>query len=77
LTAFELLKIELEHVALTSLEESVPFVDECDASDAALPATLKQRGRPVASRQRVALSCVQEGVALKLKLIKSNNGEQN
>jgi len=48
LAAFELLKTELEPVALNSLDESVPFVVECDASDVAISATLNQRGCPVA-----------------------------
>ena len=48
LNAFKSLKKELEHVALNSLDESVPFVVECDASDVAISATLNQRGCAVA-----------------------------
>jgi len=48
LAAFELLKTELEHVALNSLDELVPFAVECAASDVAISATLNQKGRPTA-----------------------------
>ena len=50
--AFESLKAELGNVALNSVDETVPFVVECDASDVAVSATLNQRGRPVAFMSR-------------------------
>ena len=52
LHAFELLKQELENTALHSIDESKPFVVECDASDIAISATLNQGGRPVAFMSR-------------------------
>jgi len=51
LAAFELLKTELEHVSLNSLDDSLPHV-ECNASDVAVSATLNQRGRPVVFMSR-------------------------
>ena len=48
LKSFQLLKEELKHAALCSIDESKPFVVECDASDSAISATLNQGGRPVA-----------------------------
>ena len=52
LQAFQRLKSELEHTALKSVDESKPFVVECDASDVAVSATLNQGGRPVAFMSR-------------------------
>ena len=46
--AFEQMKKELENAALHTVDELLSFTDECDASDAAISATLNQRGRPVA-----------------------------
>ena len=37
---------------LSAVDESVPFVVECDASDVAVSATLNQNGRPVAFMSR-------------------------
>ena len=48
LKSFQLLKKELKHAALCSIDESKPFVVECDASDSAISAILNQGGRPVA-----------------------------
>ena len=52
LSAFELLKSELGSATLSCIDESIPFVVECDASDVAVSATLNQRGRPVAFMSR-------------------------
>ena len=48
LESFQLLKKEFKHAALCSIDESKPFVVECDASDSAISVTLNQGGRPVA-----------------------------
>ena len=48
LKSFQLLKEEWKHAALCLIDESKPFVVECDASDSAISATLNQGGRPVA-----------------------------
>ena len=53
LQAFKHLKSELENAALKSIDESKPFVVECDASDVAISAILNQGGRPVAFRFRI------------------------
>ena len=47
LNAFNLLNNELSNAALQSIDECLPFVVECDASDVAISATLNQGGRPV------------------------------
>ena len=52
LKSFELLKTELAKAALRSVDESLPFTVECDASDVAVSATLNQGGRPVAFMSR-------------------------
>ena len=48
LSAFDLLKKELERATLQSIDESQPFVVECDASEVCVSATVNQCGRPVA-----------------------------
>ena len=52
LSAFELLKSDLGNAILNCIDESLPFVVECDASDVAISATLNQNGRPVAFMSR-------------------------
>ena len=52
LESFELLKTELAKAALRSVNESLPFTVECDASDVAVSAILNQGGRPVAFMSR-------------------------
>ena len=45
--AFESLKKTIEHAAVTTIDETIPFEVETDASEVALAATLNQNGRPV------------------------------
>ncbi|CAK8698052.1 unnamed protein product [Clavelina lepadiformis] len=51
--AFSNLKGELMNASLQSIDETLPFVVECDASDVAVSATLNQGGRPVAFLSRM------------------------
>ena len=44
LAAFNMLKKELENAALHTIDESLPFVVECDASEVAISAVLNQGG---------------------------------
>ena len=48
LASINALKDELTRVALSPINEDIPFVVECDASDDAISASLNQNGRPVA-----------------------------
>nr|XP_047144748.1 uncharacterized protein LOC124818233 [Hydra vulgaris] len=52
LEAFQFLKRELYAATLSSIDERLPFVVECDAPDVAVSATLNQNGRPVAVMSR-------------------------
>jgi hypothetical protein len=52
LNAFNLLKGELLKATLQSIDENLPFVVECDASEVAISAILNQGGRPVAYMSR-------------------------
>ena len=52
LKSFELLKTELARGTLRSVDESLLFTVECDASDIAVSATLNQGDRPVAFMSR-------------------------
>ena len=46
--AFNLLKRDIANATLHSIDESLPFLVETDASDYAIAATLSQQGKPVA-----------------------------
>ena len=50
--AFNSIKSQLGEVVLQPINEDIPFVVECDASDVAISASLNQDGRPVAFMSR-------------------------
>ena len=52
LTDFENLKQEIVKASFKLVDETMPFVVECDSSDVAISATLNQSGRPVAFMSR-------------------------
>ena len=52
LKKFNVLKKEIAKASLQAIDENRPFVVECDASEAAISATLNQGGRPVAFMSR-------------------------
>jgi len=49
---FNLLKQCIEDSSLQAIDESLPFVFECDASEVAISATLNQSGPPIAFMSR-------------------------
>ena len=53
LGAFESLKESLGKATLNIIDDAIPFVVECDASEVAVSATLNQAGRPVAFMSRM------------------------
>ena len=67
LKSFELLKTELAKAALRSVDESLPFTVECDASDIAVSATLNQGGCPVAFMSRTLQEIERQYPPLKKK----------
>ena len=73
LQAFKHVKSGLENAALKSIDESKPFVVECDASHVAVSATLNQGERPVAFMSRTL-----QGNELKFIVLSpySNNKKQ-
>ena len=50
--SFETLQNDLAAAFLTSIDEKLPFVVECDASEHTLAATLNQGGKPIAFHSR-------------------------
>ena len=52
LADFENIKKEIAQASLRPVDESIPFVVECDASEVAISATLNQGGRPIAFMSR-------------------------
>ena len=50
--AFNAVKNELEVASLNPIDEAMPFVEECDASESTIYATLNQAGRPVVFMSR-------------------------
>ena len=48
LHAFQNLKVEIENAVVNTIDETIPFEVETDASDFAIAATLNQAGKPVA-----------------------------
>ena len=49
---YEDLTSDIANAALSSIDEELPLVVECDASDIAITTTLNQSGRPVAFMSR-------------------------
>ena len=48
LQSFDSLKSDIKRAVVTSIDESIPFEVETDASDYDIAATLNQAGQPVA-----------------------------
>ena len=55
--SFLTLRRDLASACVTCIQEGVPFVLECDASEFALAATLNQGGQPVAFHSRTFSKC--------------------
>ena len=49
---FEEIKEDIAKASLAAIDENLPFIVECDASEVAVSATLNQGGRPVAFMSR-------------------------
>ena len=49
---FEKIKEDIAKASLAAIDENLPFVMECDASDVAVSATLNHGGKPVAFMSR-------------------------
>ena len=49
---FEKIKEDIAKASLAAIDENLPFIVECDASDVAVAATLNLGGRPVAFMSR-------------------------
>ena len=69
LQAFKQLKSKLENAALKYINESKPFVVECDASEVAISATLNQGGGRVAFK-----FCALQGSELHYLAIEKSHG---
>ena len=48
-------KKELEVASLNPIDEAMPFVLECDASESTISATMNQVGRPVVIMSRIII----------------------
>ena len=65
-----LIKKELEGETLNPIDEAVPFVLECDASESKIPATLNQTERPI---EFMSITLLGRELQLSSKLSKSGH----